>query len=210
MIAGFIGARLLHVIFERPDIYIRNPLAVFAVWRGGFVFFGGFFVAWASGWLFVRKKNQNVGVWGDLFAPVMAFGYGLGRFACLAAGCCYGKACELPWAIYFPAGVEAPPFTLRHPTQIYAILWEFLLGGILLFLEKRRSRVQMGFISKPGALFTSWIIFHSVGRLLMEVFRADFRGPQFLDLSVSTWLSFVVIIIGVVWSLRINRAQHTT
>ena len=41
MIFGILGARFVHVIFEYPDYYIENPLDIFLLYQGGFVFYGG-------------------------------------------------------------------------------------------------------------------------------------------------------------------------
>ena len=37
-------------------------------------------------------------------APSIALGSVFGRIGCLLNGCCYGRACDLPWAISFPPG----------------------------------------------------------------------------------------------------------
>ena len=41
MVSGFVGSRLFHVFFEEPDYYLADPMRVFDIWRGGFVWYGG-------------------------------------------------------------------------------------------------------------------------------------------------------------------------
>jgi phosphatidylglycerol:prolipoprotein diacylglycerol transferase len=45
---------------------------------------------------------------GDLMAPSIVLGMAVGRIGCFLNGCCFGGACELPWAVQFPWG--SPPF----------------------------------------------------------------------------------------------------
>src|SRR5690606_9159389 len=55
---GLVGGRLLYVITQWED-YASDPLGIFRIWEGGFVFFGGMI----SGTLFViwyfRKHRLN-------------------------------------------------------------------------------------------------------------------------------------------------------
>ncbi len=179
MLGGFIGARLLHVIWEEPAYYAENPKLILYFWQGGFVFFGGLLGAVSAGLWVIRKEANNLNRWFDLFAPLVAAGYALGRLSCLAAGCCYGRRTDVPWCITFPQGVEAPAGICLHPTQIYAFLWESAVLGLLLFSERNKNL-------KPGVLFFIWLALHSLGRMWQEYFRADFRGPVFSGITLSS------------------------
>lgn len=182
--SGLFGARLFHVIYEEPAYYWENPLRVFEVWNGGHVFFGGFLTAWLIGnlsWTWIRRSSSQKmsrGQIHDELAPIVSFGAMLGRIGCLLAGCCYGRTCDLPWAI---AG--------RHPTALYSIFWELGVFLILLGSEKK-------LLTRPGKLFWLWLALHSIGRFFIEFFRDDFRGPQ-LALSVSGWISCILFIIAI-------------
>lgn len=184
MLGGFLGARVLHVFFEEPAYYAQDWSRVLAIWQGGFVFYGGFIGAVICSLIYLFIKKENIGRWFDFYAPVLALGYGLGRISCLLAGCCYGKYCELPWAMTF-----AFDSTPRHPTQIYAVLFELFLFAILVLIERKKLLVK----KSPGILFFLWLSGHSYGRLMMEYFRDDFRGPQVLGLSISVWISLVLM-----------------
>lgn len=190
MVGGFLGARLLHVVYEEPKYYLENPLNVFRFWQGGFVFYGGFFGAFlASEWV-VSRYHLTRTTWQDLFTPLFPAGYALGRLACFLAGCCYGRPANLPWAVSFPAGVEAPAFIPRHPTQLYALVWEVALLAAVLLIEKNKTKT---FLNRPGQLFYFWIFGHAIGRLIMESLRADARGPFIMGLSISSWISLGLI-----------------
>jgi len=188
MLAGFVGGRLLHVFFELPQYYAEDWTRVFRVWEGGFVFFGGFICAVLGALFYTQKKKISFLKWADFYAPVGALGYGLGRISCFLAGCCYGRSCDMPWAITFGWDTKMIP---RHPTQLYAVIWELVLYAILIFLERRRT-----FHQSKGLLFFFWLNFHGVGRLMMEYFREDFRGDLIAGQTISTWVSLALILVG--------------
>lgn len=181
MVMGFIGARLFHVLYESPEIYKQDPALIFAFWTGGFVFYGGAITAFVAATAYVKIKNLDFLSWADFWAPIVALGYGLGRVACLLAGCCYGRSCDLPWAI---GG--------RHPTQIYAMISELIVFAILILLIPIFKKSPQ----KKGMLFLLWLVLHTSGRLLMEYFREDFRGDFYAGLSISSWISLVILSIA--------------
>lgn len=173
MVIGFIGARLTHVLWESPEVYSEHPSTVFKFWQGGFVFYGGAIPAVLACLWYLKKQKQKLTTWLDFFAPIGALGYGLGRISCFLAGCCYGKSCDLPWAIQG-----------RHPTPLYAVTWEL---SVLVYLNWR-GRKKLS----PGQLFAEWILLHSVGRMIMESFRDDFRGDFIFGISPSTLISLIL------------------
>lgn len=185
MVASLAGARLFHVFYEEPSYYFDDWTRMFELWRGGYVFFGGFGGAWACGvlyWKIRRTHEIPLAALHDVFAPVISFGYLFGRVGCLLAGCCYGRLCELPWSL-----------SGRHPTALYSSLWELGVFMVLLGAEGKLKKT-------PGHLFWLWLGLHSLGRFLIEFYRDDFRGPT-LGVSISGWISVVFCLISI-WRLR--------
>lgn len=204
MIFGLLGARFMHIAYEEPLYYYGKPIEIFKVWQGGFVFYGGLLAAWLAGVFYLKSKNEPLMVWHDIFAPLVCLGYSLGRLACLASGCCYGKPTDMPWGMVFPKGVEAPAGVSLHPTQLYASIWEFCLFLLLVFLEPRLKKYQWA----PGSLFGIWLTLHAVGRLFMEYYRMDSRGATHLGLSISSLISFALIGFGVLLLALLNRSRN--
>lgn len=196
MIASFIGARAFHIVFEHPEVYLAEPSMIFKVWYGGFVFYGGMIGAVALTLLFCRLRKISFLTYADLFTLPLAFGYGLGRLGCLLAGCCYGLPTHLPWAVHFPPGVEAPAFVGLHPTQIYSSLWSFAGFGLLVVFEAKTKSHNGGSVD-AGQKFGFWLAWEGLGRIIVEQFRDDFRGPKVLNLSISTWISVLVLGAGI-------------
>jgi len=175
MVCGFLFARLFHVFFEEPAYYAEDPMRVFDLWRGGFVWYGGALFGALGAVLFLKWKREPIGRWLDLFAPLAAGGYAMGRLACLCVGCCYGKT--------FAIGEHI----IRHPTQLYSSLLEALTLVVLLWQEKHLKL-------REGELFVRWVLLHSINRLIVEQFRDDPRGPMLLGFSIATWISLALIL----------------
>lgn len=190
MICGFIGARLFHILWEEPQYYLENPFFVFDILGGGFVWYGGAIGGLLGLYLMVRQdRPSSMRSWLDFFSPIAAVGYGAGRFACLLTGCCYGAVCELPHWLH---GHGASPFRFMLPTQIFAIVWEF--GAAYVLHRALGRRWAKG--RQTGQLFSLWLVLHGAGRLLMELMRADPRGPSPYGVTISMIMSLILILIG--------------
>lgn len=198
MATSLIGSRGMHVLYENFSYYQQNPERILYFWDGGFVFYGGMILSLIAVFFYFRiLRPAHIGAYFDAFAPVVSFGYGFGRIGCFLAGCCYGGACDYPWAI---AG--------KHPTQLYALVWEAGTLLLLLGLEKIRPAERIVFLRRSGDLFLLWLSLHALGRLLMESFREDFRGEQIWGFSVSTVLSAVLFLVSVLLLSRTPIRQR--
>lgn len=197
ILGSILGARLLYVLIN-PVYFWYNPLEIFMFWKGGLVFSGGAIVATTLGIWYLKKKNQNIWKWMDALAPGIGLGESIGRIGCLAAGCCYGAVCDLPWAITFthPDSL-APLFQPLHPTQLY-----HSLAGLLCFI----TLVAL----KPILRYSGWrmgiflLLFGSF-RFIIEIFRADYRGELGL-FSVTQLIALGAIALGA--TIMVYRRKH--
>lgn len=191
MIAGLVGARLFHILYEQPNLYFNDPIQILKIWQGGFVYYGGAIGALIGCLIYIRIKKLNFYQWADFFTPLFPIGYAFGRIGCFLNGCCYGSQCDLPWAVNFKT-VDPHTLITRHPTQLYAFLLEILIFLGLLFIEKKLRTKK---ITLPtGSLFLLWVTAHSINRLIMEFFRDDFRGDTLFNLSISSCVSIALLI----------------
>jgi len=135
----------------------------------------------------------------DLAAPALVLAQAVGRLGCLSAGCCYGRACALPFAVTFhhPGGM-APLERPLHPTQAYHAAANGLLF-VVLWQSARRRPV-------PGLVAGLYLLLYPVGRFIIEFFRGDPRG-SWLGLSTSQWVSLAVFAAGVAWVLHVLRRR---
>ena len=107
IIGGLIGARVFHVLFYEPHLYISNPVEIIRIWHGGMSSYGSFFGAGLALLLFVKKRKlskdlllQSV----DIFAYGTLYGWILGRVGCFMIHDHLGKPCDGFLAIQSPDG----------------------------------------------------------------------------------------------------------
>lgn len=109
---GILGARLFYII-EYPrefeaESFGKSLLAAINLTQGGLVIYGAVIGGTISTLFFLIKNRLPVLALGDIVAPSVALGLGLGRLGCFLNGCCFGGICDLPWAVRFPS--PSPPF----------------------------------------------------------------------------------------------------
>ena len=101
LIAGVVGARLFYVL-HYFDMFQRNPLSVFAIWRGGLELLGGVISAITVIALYLRYHKLPIRRYLDILAIGLMLALVFGRIGCFLNGCCFGKPTNLPWAVRFP------------------------------------------------------------------------------------------------------------
>jgi phosphatidylglycerol---prolipoprotein diacylglyceryl transferase len=200
---AILGARALYVVSYWQESFAGGPWwEIFAVWKGGLVFYGGLIGASLAGIFYSRAKSLPL--WGvaDILAPSIALGHAIGRIGCLLNGCCYGRACSLPWAIRYPAGHQTHPLkspaTPVHPTQVYESLLNLALYAGLAWLFRRRRF--------SGQVFAAYLISYAALRSFVEMFRGDY--PQYYLGGLVTpgqLVSLGVLIAGLALLWRLPR-----
>lgn len=123
ILPGILGARLFHVIEYWPIHYgpvlrQQGPAAALAaaanISAGGLVVYGSLIGGLMGGAAFIVRYGLPCWVTMDLIAPSLALGLAIGRLGCFLNGCCFGGACDLPWAVRFPPGSPAYEHQLEH------------------------------------------------------------------------------------------------
>jgi phosphatidylglycerol:prolipoprotein diacylglycerol transferase len=193
-LSAWVGARLFHVIWERPAYFRAHPSEVFTNFQG-MTFYGaliaGFFAVLLFNDLFVPKHLRTRML--DVSAIIAALFYGILRIGCFADGCCWGRLCRYPWAVrFFNPSSEMPYLGIPvHPVQLYDAFAGFLIAGILIYLRKNYEILR-------GRLVWIFFCLYSVARTLTENFRGDsYRGVNlFLGLSTSQLISLGLFAIG--------------
>ena len=107
MAGGIVGARIVYVTtYWKEEFADQQVSEIFMIRHGGLVYYGGLIGATLAGIIYIRWKKMPFWKIADVLAPSIALGNVFGRIGCLLNGCCYGRACDLPWAIRFPADHE--------------------------------------------------------------------------------------------------------
>jgi phosphatidylglycerol---prolipoprotein diacylglyceryl transferase len=201
LIAGLLGAKAMLIVVEWRH-YFDQPSDLWTVIQSGGVFYGGLIAALPVAWWYVTKHGLPGWRTADALAPGVALGQSIGRLGCLAAGCCHGKAAQVPWAIrftdiYAARTVGTPMDTPLHPTQIYESIATAVICAILLRVAKKRRF--------EGQVTLTYLLLYAVARFGIEFYRGDAaRGFLFGGvLSTSQFIAILMVLAaGALWPLR--------
>jgi len=206
VIWALLGSKLLLVLVELPR-FVRNPAEVLTLVRAGGVFLGGFIAGIIAAFVLIRRYRLPALRTLDVLVPSLSLGQAIGRLGCLAAGCCWGAECRLPWAIEYSNPVAAetlgtPLHVPLHPFPVYAFLCN--LGLYLVFAWMFRMQL------KTGRVFGAYLVLYGAVRFLLEWTRGDaVRGFVFHDLlSTSQFISVLMVAGGIglqIWVTSRNR-----
>ncbi len=208
LIPGLIGARTIYLMQNWNQVFARKQgmdllLAPFALWDGGIVFYGSVIGGIVGVVIYCQRRGINPLAMFDVIAPSMFVGEGFGRIGCFLYGCCYGKACDLPWAVRFPPDsltfeklapqgriLENPLSTIPlHPTQLYSSFAAFTLAGILAWYFRRRP-------FDGAVLALGWIIY-PINRFILESLRDDEAPRLGTNFTFSQLMSIGLLITGI-------------
>lgn len=168
-ISGIVGARSFYII-ENLGYYIKRPLEVIMLQRGGLSWFGGLIFGVFAGIAYLKNKNLPVYKTLDLIAPFVALAQAIGRIGCLLNGCCFGKE------------------SLTIPLQVYSSLLLMLIFIVLRLLQDRPHR--------DGEIFFTYLLLYSGKRFFIEFWRAD-NEIVFLGFTLFQLISIAIFCLSV-------------
>jgi phosphatidylglycerol:prolipoprotein diacylglycerol transferase len=196
------ACRIVYVLLNREQFHSWGKML--EVWQGGLSFHGVFPGSLAVVGYFAYTRKIRFGILADLLAPSVFLGYFFGRLGCFFNGCCYGHACDLPWAMQFPTETNRAIITpLSHPTQLYSAAL-----AVVLFLFMQRAKLSPKWTQFPGQLTLLFFGLYAVERFFIEFFRAGATARYLFGspLTEAQWTSiFGLIAIGVFWIGLLRR-----
>src|SRR5579871_849589 len=171
-ICSLAASRVLFVLTNWGQ-FEDNFFAIFKVWNGGLVAYGGFLGGFITGLVYCLVKKIRLLAWADCVVPSLGTGLFFTRIGCLLFGCDFGKPVELgstamKWAVTFPGPSDAAPngspawaeqlahhmissTAARslpvHPTQIYEALVGAALFGVTMLVRRYRTFSGQVFIA---------------------------------------------------------------
>ena len=196
IIGGMFGAKLGYVfeIWHSIWIVVDSPLqtvwyliryydgmaklvpGAFGFWQtllsgGGLVFYGGFIVAVGLVSVYFKRQRLSFVVYGDVFAMMIALGYGIGRLGCMVSGDgCFGykASLHLPWLtmVYGPKSVIPSAGVRVWNTPLIEALLSLLLFSWY-WLKARFIRFR------PGFFISLFLIYDGLCRFLIEFLRIN-------------------------------------
>lgn len=189
-IAGIIGARIFYVLSDLR-YYLRHPLEMIMLQKGGLAWFGGLILGTFSGLYYLKIKKLSVYKIIDLLAPFVALGQAIGRLGCFLNGCCYGK--ESVFGIYFPV-----QDAVLIPTQLYSSLFLVLIFIFLRFLQERPHQ--------DGVIFFAYLLLYTAKRFFIEFWRGD--SPAIAcGLTIFQLISIAIFLIALIGLFKIKTKK---
>jgi protein-S-isoprenylcysteine O-methyltransferase Ste14 len=164
-----------------------------------FGYYGGL-VGILFGTLAIWALGYNGWVIIGVASVVMPWVQAIGRLRCLVNGCCHGGQTNNPviGIRYFHprsrvCNISGLKGALLHPTQLYSILWLFLVGLVLLVLWN--NHISCSFV------FGLYLILTGLGRFVEEAYRGETQTPIIKGLRLYQWTAVFSVIVGVVMTV---------
>lgn len=197
LVFGIIGARLYYVMFDFESVK-GSVLNVFKIWEGGLAIYGGIIAAVITAYVYCKKKELDVLLIFDLCCQGLFIGQSIGRWGNFVNAEVYGKETELLWGM----SINGAPAV--HPLFLYESLWN-LLGLIIAVNFANRNKID-------GRVFFFYILWYSLGRLLLE----GMRQTQYIlyavegIVGISQIVAAVGIIVGIVGLVSLSKRAEKT
>lgn len=191
---GIVGARLWYVIFTFDELYIHNPMEIFAVWHGGLAIQGGIFTGLIYSYFFFKKRNIPFLVAGDAIMPGVLIAQACGRWGNFFNHEAFGGNVSLE----FLQSLHLPDFIIEnmyingayhHPTFLYESIGNVVAFLLIIFAVRKLQK-------HIGVQFFSYFIFYGVVRFFVEGLRTD--SLMFGPIRMAQLVSIVFIIAGII------------
>ena len=214
--AGLIGSRLYHVITDWRKFQDEGWLEVLAIWKGGLGIPGGMAAGILVGLWMVRRQGMDRGETLAAVVPALPLAQAIGRLGNWFNQELFGSPTDLPWGLEIDQAHRPAQYLdveTFHPTFLYEAVWNLLLCGLLVLVD--RSRLRRGApalvtdprrVSRPGSILAVYACGYGLGRLWIEAVRID-PASLLLGVRVNIWMSLVLIVVSALYLLM---TRHRT
>lgn len=204
LISIIVGSRLLYVLYNL-SYFVSNPLEIFLIAQGGMISYGGIALTLILLFIYFKKNKLSFGKILNLMAPYVVLGFAIGRIGCFLNGCCYGYPTNLPWAMTFPMSGDG---LFRHPTQLYLLLSNLVIFGVLMYVKKLRTKRKLKgkTLLKSGSLFLLFLVLYSIMRFGMDFLKVNFEFVNIFSFvfTLGQIINITIFIISVVLLIILN------
>ncbi len=162
LIGGMLGAKLLAIV-QHVDLLWTGQASFVMLLISGKTIVGALLGA-VLGVEITKKLLKIETATGDAFAYPLIVGTAIGRVGCFLTGLSdqtYGTPTSLPW------GVDFGDRIIRHPTQLYEVVF---MVGLLIFLKYRERKPYL-----QGDLFRFYMICYLTFRWSIDFIKPDFH-----------------------------------
>jgi prolipoprotein diacylglyceryl transferase len=213
---GLIGGRLYHVITDWKTYFGEGGagfVGALRVWDGGLGIWGAVALGGVGAWIGCRRRGIPLPAFGDAIAPGIVLAQAIGRLGNYFNQELYGRPTTLPWGleIYERRNASGAVDSLNgvstgqllevvHPTFLYELLWNLLVFGFLILVDRR-------FKIGHGRLFALYVAAYCVGRFWIELLRSDY-ATQIDGVRINSFTSTFVFIGAVVYIMVAPKGRE--
>ncbi|MBU1670904.1 MAG: prolipoprotein diacylglyceryl transferase [Actinobacteria bacterium] len=196
VVGGIIGARLFYVIGHWSE-FAAHPGEILKFNMDGLVFYGGLVLGLALTIAVARWKHVRFWVTMDLAGLCVPLALAIGRVGCFLNGCCYGKETSLFWGVHYPVSLGLTG--ARHPTQLYELVLDLTLFGLLWW--KRDA------FARDGTLFWAFVMGYGAIRFTVEIFREHAQANAGLGFQAASLAMVAVAGLVLLFRYRVLPAR---
>ncbi len=217
VVAVLLGSRFGHCFFYEPAKYLRNPIEIFFIWKGGLASHGATIGLILCLVLYAKKYKFSSLELMDRFAMPTTMGALFVRLGNFMNSEIVGREWTGPWALRFPrytsinqssleqmrASLRGVPYKAlgqelgfvaqplpRHPSQLYEALGALIIFLLILLVDWRMKE------KRPRGLLA--------GMFLLGYFSFRFVVEFFKEFQVENFLKMVPDPVN-----RVIHVQHT-
>jgi prolipoprotein diacylglyceryl transferase len=215
---GLIGGRLYHVLTDWSTYFGDGGKgfgAALRIWDGGLGIWGAVALGGVGAWIGCRRRGIPLPAFGDAIAPGIILAQAIGRLGNYFNQELYGRPTTVPWGleVYERRNAAGYPDSLNgvstgqlvdvfHPTFLYELLWNLLVFGLLLLIDKR-------FRIGHGRLFALYVAGYCLGRFWIELMRSDYATTiGDTGIRINTFTSTFVFIAAVVYVMVATKGRE--
>jgi prolipoprotein diacylglyceryl transferase len=205
---GLVGGRLYHVATDWWRYFGagKSPVDALKIWDGGLGIPGAIALGALGAWIACRRKGVPLPFAADAIAPGIAFAQAIGRVGNYFNQELFGGSTTLPWGLEIfqrvDPGTGVPdnlngiainhtPVQIVHPTFLYELIWDVLIGVLVIVLDRR---LRLG----HGRAFALYVAGYAFGRFWIELVRTD-QATMVFNVRINVWIMTLLFIFGVAY-----------
>jgi prolipoprotein diacylglyceryl transferase len=215
---GLLGGRLYHLATDWQTYWGPGGAgfgAALRIWDGGLGIWGAVALGGVGAWIGCRRRGIPLPAFGDALAPGLVLAQAIGRLGNYFNQELYGRETTLPWGLQIfyrrdPSGFVDPHSLdgvstgqvalVVQPTFLYELIWNLLVFGFLLYLDRR---YKLG----HGRLFAVYVAAYCVGRFCVELLRDD-AATHIAGIRINSFTSTFVFIGAVVYIILAPKGRE--
>jgi len=189
IIGLIVGARLGNVLFYNPEYFLKHPLEIVMIWKGGLASHGAAIGVLCAYLIWIKVHKVGFSKYPDFLVLAFPIASAFVRFGNFFNSEIVGIPTQnSQYGVVFKKLGEDFP---RHPSQLYEAVQNILIFALMFFIYIKWNKK----LPKLG-LFFIYVFVYFLSRFVLEFWKVKDGLPQDYPLSMGQILSIVPIVIS--------------